>query len=122
MKTIFTTLLLSVSLITNGIAQQISSDGYNHTEIHEDFSQEGEYFKIVTTTDNYFIIDKGDYLLSRNNNESEYAIIANKSSVSNFILKTAVRLGPSKNKKSSIGLLFDMASKYIFAKKIIIIV
>ena len=52
MKTIFTTLLLSVSLITNGIAQQISSDGYNHTEIHEDFSQEGNIF---STINNKFI-------------------------------------------------------------------
>ena len=66
MKTIFTTLLLSVSLITNGIAQQISSDAYNHTEIHEDFSQEGKFFPVINTTENQFIIDNGDYFLSRN--------------------------------------------------------
>ena len=102
---ISTTFLLITFLSSNLNAQQISSDNYNKEFIHEDFNQEGEYFKIVTTTDNYFIIDKGDYLLSRNNNESEYAIIANKSSASNFILKTAVRLGPSNNKKASIGIV-----------------
>jgi len=102
---ILTTLLLITVLSSSLNAQQISSANYNKEFIHEDFNQEGEHFKIVTTTDNYFILDKGDYLLSRNNNESEYAIIANNSSVSNFILKTAVRLGPSNNKKASIGIV-----------------
>ncbi|MAW21697.1 MAG: hypothetical protein CMD16_04820 [Flavobacteriales bacterium] len=94
--------IFSCNLLT---AQQISSDSFNKDFIHEDFNQEGEYFKIVTTTDNYFILDKGDYLLSRNSNESEYAIIANNSLASDFILKTSLRLGPSENKKSSIGII-----------------
>ena len=102
---ISTTLLLITFLGSNLNAQQISSANYNKEFIHENFNQEGEHFKIVTTTDNYFILDKGDYLLSRNNNESEYAIIANKSSANNFILKTAVRLEPSNNKKASIGIV-----------------
>ena len=102
---ISTTLILIIFLSSSLNAQQISSVNYNKEFLHEDFNTEGEFFNIVTTTDNYFIIDKGDYLLSRNNNETEYAIIANKSSVSNFILKTAVRLGPSKNKNASIGIV-----------------
>ncbi|MBT6650303.1 MAG: hypothetical protein HOB54_02915, partial [Flavobacteriales bacterium] len=86
-------------------AQQISSDAYNKDVIHEDFNAEGEYFKIITTTDNYFILDKGDYLLSRNNKDSEYAIIANNSSVTDFVIKAAVRIGPSENKKASVGII-----------------
>ena len=102
---ISTTLLLLAFLSTTLNAQQISSDAYNKDVIHEDFNTEGEYFKIVTTTDNYFILDKGDYLLSRNNKDSEYAIIANNSSVTDFIIKTAVRIGPSENKKASVGII-----------------
>ena len=80
---ILTSLLLITFLSSSSLnAQQISSANYN-----EEFNQEGKYFKIETTTDNDFVLDKGDYLLSRNNKESEYAIIANNSSVSNFILK-----------------------------------
>jgi len=106
MKHLISTTLLFITFLSSSLnAQQISLANYNKEFIHEDFNQEGDRFKIVTTTDNYFIIDKGDYLLSRNNNESEYAIIANKSSVSNFILKTAIRLGPSNNKKASIGIV-----------------
>ncbi len=102
---ISTTLLLLAFLSTTLNAQQISSDAYNKDVIHEDFNTEGEYFKIVTTTDNYFILDKGDYLLSRNNKDSEYAIIANNSSVTDFVIKTAVRIGPSDNKKASVGII-----------------
>jgi chromosome segregation ATPase len=102
---ISTTLFLLAFLSTTLNAQQISSDAYNKDVIHEDFNTEGEYFKIVTTTDNYFILDKGDYLLSRNNKDSEYAIIANNSSVTDFVIKTAVRIGPSENKKASVGII-----------------
>ena len=102
---ISTTLLLLAFLSTTLNAQQISSDAYNKDVIHEDFNAEGEYFKIITTTDNYFILDKGDYLLSRNNKDSEYAIIANNSSVTDFVIKTAVRIGPSENKKASVGII-----------------
>ena len=111
MKTIFTTLLLSVSLITNGIAQQISSDAYNHTEIHEDFSQEGKFFPIINTTENQFIIDNGDYFLSRNNMDSQYIINCNNSSFSDFILKTSIRIGPSNNKNASIGIILKAQIK-----------
>jgi len=102
---ISTTILLLAFLSTTLNAQQISSEAYNKDLIHEDFNTEGEYFKIVTTNDNYFILDKGDYLLSRNNKDSEYAIIANNSSVTDFVIKTAVRIGPSNNKKGSVGII-----------------
>ncbi len=104
MKRILATLLLSVTLITNGIAQKISSEAYNHTEIHEDFSQEGKFFPIINTTENQFIIDNGDYFLSRNNMDSQYIINCNNSSFSDFILKTSIRIGPSNNKNASIGI------------------
>jgi len=105
MKKIFITLLLSTILLTNGVGQQISATSFNKAIIHEDFNTEGDFFPIVTTTENYFILDKGDYLLSRNNEDSEYAMIANNSSADNFVLKTAVRIGPSNNKKASIGII-----------------
>jgi hypothetical protein len=111
MKTILATLLLSVTLITNGIAQKISSEAYNHTEIHEDFSQEGNTFPIINTNENQFIIDNGDYFLSRNNKDGQYIITANNSSFSDFILKTSIRIGPSNNKNASIGILLKAQQK-----------
>ena len=51
----FTT-LLCVLLTLNISAQQISSKGYNKELIHEDFNEKGDYFKIITNADNYFIL------------------------------------------------------------------
>ena len=98
--------LILLLLITNiSTAQQISATLFNKKLLHEDFDQEGKFFPIITTTDNYFILDKGDYLLSRNNTKKEYAIIAKGLNVQDFSLKTAIRLGPSKNKSGSIGVI-----------------
>ena len=36
---------------------------------------------------------------------SQYIIIANNSSFSDFILKTSMRIGPSNNKNASIGII-----------------
>ena len=41
--------------------------------IVENFNSSESSFPILTNIDNYFIIDNGDYLLSRNNTESEYS-------------------------------------------------
>ena len=104
-KIISITFLMCTLFLGNVAGQQISTEAFTKEVIHEDFNQVGNIFKIVTTTDNYFILDNGDYLLSRNNNESEYAIIANNSFSSDFVLKTQLRIGPSINQEASIGII-----------------
>ena len=86
-------------------AQSISSEKYNKHLVREDFNNKQGHFNTITTNENYFILDKGDYLMSRHNSKSEYSIIANNSSVSDFILKTEFKIGPSDNKKASIGII-----------------
>ena len=67
--------------------------------------KEARFLKTVTDSENYFIIDNGDYFLSRHNSDTEYAIFANNSNASDFIIRTAIRIGPSKNNNASIGLI-----------------
>ena len=94
-----------VLLYTNVNAQKISSSLFNKVILNEDFEQEGAYFPIVVDQDNYFVLDKGDYLLSRHNTQTEYIIIAKTNPVKDLLLKTEVRLGPSRNLSSSIGIV-----------------
>tara|TARA_B100001540_G_scaffold119087_1_gene106540 strand:- start:599 stop:2731 length:2133 start_codon:yes stop_codon:yes gene_type:complete len=106
MKRIISTILLAIIFIHTSSAQTISTEGYTNKKIKEEFNYESSnIFKTITTIDNYFIIDNGDYLLSRNNKDNEYAIIAENSSVTDFILKTNIRIGPSSNKKASVGII-----------------
>ena len=104
-KLIFTTLFtIFFSLIS--FSQNISEFDNVTNLITEDFTNAETAFPILTSVDNYFIIDNGDYLLSRNNTESEYAIIASATQqVSDFLLKTAIKLGPSSSKRASCGII-----------------
>ena len=107
---ISTTILITI--LTYSIsAQQISSEKYNKKYIHEDFKKTTNVFKIITNTNNYFILDKEEYLLSRQNKESEYIIIAENSNVSDFILQASIKIEISKNKQSSIGFLLKTEPK-----------
>lgn len=90
---------------TNIIAQDISSQEYNNIYIYEEFEKSSERFKLVTNNENYFTIDKGDYFLRRNNHKSEYLLIAHNSNISDFILNTKVKIGPSENNKAGIGII-----------------
>ena len=103
MKKILILLLISIVGVSTSIeAQQVNGEQFNLSVIQEDFNHEGGVFPVVTTSDNYFILDKGDYLLSRNNQQSEYAILAKSEQLEDFSLKTSIRIGPTKNKTAGI--------------------
>ena len=73
-------------------AQSISSEKYNKHLVREDFNNKQGHFKTITTNENYFILDKGDYLMSRHNSKSEYSIIANStfSLLSSYLSKKSI--------------------------------
>ena len=62
--TLFTAVLNSAI-----IAQNILELENARNVIVENFNSSESSFPILTNIDNYFIIDNGDYLLSRNNTE-----------------------------------------------------
>ena len=100
---IFLIIIINFQLL---FSQDINTPTNTISVIKEDFNGSESVFPILTTMDNYFIIDNGDYLLSRNNTESEYAILASTSQpITDFILKTAIKIGPSSEKRSSAGVL-----------------
>tara|TARA_B110000093_G_scaffold9592_1_gene9125 strand:- start:4033 stop:5889 length:1857 start_codon:yes stop_codon:yes gene_type:complete len=93
-------------LATNNIfAQEILVDDFTNQIIHENFYEKTDVFPIQKSGENFFIIDDNEYLVSRNNSNSEYAIILESDIISNLFLKTSFRLGPSKNKEASIGVI-----------------
>ena len=106
MKKYITLTLFAVVTSTISFAQNIPELENIRNIINENFNKSESSFPILTNIDNYFIVDNGDYLLSRNNTESEYAILASsKEMISDFILKTAIKIGPSSIKRSSAGVL-----------------
>ena len=86
-------------------AQEIRNKNFNFNLISEDFIKKQDNFPIVRENDNYFIIDENEYLIIRENNESDYAIILDESLAKNTLHKTSIKLGPSENHNSSLGII-----------------
>ena len=111
MKKYITITLFTVLTATISFSQNIPEFENARNIITENFNKSESSFPILTNIDNYFIIDNGDYLLSRNNTESEYAILASTNEmISDFTLKTAIKIGPSSIKKASAGILIKAQS------------
>ena len=52
-------IIICMVLSSSILSQNISDELYKNEIIHEDFNQMGDNFPIITTSDNYFILDKG---------------------------------------------------------------
>ena len=76
MKKYISYTLIALLFSSSLFAQNITELENVKNLIKEDFNDSESTFPILTNVDNYFIIDNGDYLLSRNNTETEYAILA----------------------------------------------
>ena len=105
------TIIIIIIFSHSLFAQQISDETFNVQIISEDFEEQCNSFKIGISPDNYFILDDGDLLLSRNNNNSTFKILAKESHVSDFILKTSFKIEPSENENSSIGVILKSENK-----------
>lgn len=97
--------IIFLFLFANNInAQEIKNNIYKFKIINEDFSSKNHDFPIIRDNDNYFILDENEYLIIRENNQSEYAIIIENSLAENSYLKTKFKLGPSKD-NTSVGII-----------------
>ena len=115
-KLIIFSLLFSVLSISN----YAQNNNFQYNVLNINFSDKQDDFPIVRENDNYFIIDENEYLILRENNESEYVIILEESFTENSLLESTVKLGPSENINSSIG--FIVRSNKNFTEALIIAV
>ena len=106
--------LLTILLLAsyNIEAQKITDEKFKYNIIGEDFIKKQENFPIVRETENYFIIDENEYLIIRENSESDYAIVLDESLSKNIYLNTSIKLGPSENEKSSLGIILKANKKF----------
>ena len=99
-------ILLLVFIVSAVKGQTISEKEFSNTIIHEDFDlASSEYFRLEKNDNNNFEIDNSDLLLVRKSINSSYLINVKHTELSDFILKTSVRIGPSNNKEASIGII-----------------
>ena len=98
-------IILSVLFSIISVSNYAQNNNFQYKILNINFSEKQDDFPIVRENDNYFIIDENEYLILRENNESEYVIILEESYTENSLLKSAFKLGPSENINSSIGFI-----------------
>ena len=111
-KKIIFLLTILILAFYNIEAQKITDEKFKYNIIGEDFIKKQENFPIVRETENYFIIDENEYLIIRENSESDYAIVLDESLSKNIYLNTSIKLGPSENEKSSLGIILKANKKF----------
>ena len=79
-KLIIFSLLFSVISISN----YAQNNNFQYNVLNINFSEKQDDFPIVRENDNYFIIDENEYLILRENNESEYVIILEESKITSL--------------------------------------
>ncbi len=107
MKTIkLLTFCVLISLKVN--AQNTSLADYNKEIIKENFSDDQTQFQLQNNDDNYFIVEGGDLFLNRTNKKSEFTLFSKKLIKSkNYKVKTAIKISPTSDNSSFIGVLIN---------------
>lgn len=100
--------LFALFLLSNiGFSQQTVDLKLNQIMLEETFSESNDIWPVITTDENFFVFDKGEYFMNRAKLNSPYAIMANwENDLTSFSLRTSLILGPSEKMNQSLGLIF----------------
>ncbi len=91
-------------------AQQVN-ENFSVQVFADDFSAETNQWDYLTTTENLFVLDKGEYFMHRRNETKPYALVTNwKNDLTVFQVKAALKLGPATSPEQTIGIIFYIQS------------
>ncbi len=91
-------------------AQQVN-ENFTVPVFSDDFSAENNLWDYLTTAENLFVLDKGEYFMHRRNATKPYALVTNwKNDLTKFQIKAALKLGPAVSEEQTIGIIFYIQS------------
>ena len=102
--------ILLISLFTfilpHGLAQTISKEDYGKQFIFENFNNsKSNSFTQERNIETHISIDNNNLFIVRKKNDSPYFLLTEHNEIGSFVLKTKLRLGPTNNKKASVGII-----------------
>ncbi len=102
---------LSILLFALKIKAQQVNENFSVQVFADDFSAETNQWDYLTTTENLFVLDKGEYFMHRRNETKPYALVTNwKNDLTQFQVKAALKLGPATSPEQTIGIIFYIQS------------
>ena len=98
---------------------QLIKEEFTVQAYHDPFDEDMDNWRNMSTSDNLFLIQEGEYLLRRKNPASGYSIFPKwKNKLSAFSLQASIKLEDAKNGESAVGLIFmaqeDASGAFIF--------
>ncbi len=104
-------LSLNALLIVFQIRAQQVNENFSVQVFADDFSVETNQWDYLTTSENLFVLDKGEYFMHRRNETKPYALVTNwKNDLTVFQVKAALKLGPATSPEQTIGIIFYIQS------------
>ncbi|MGB0918829.1 MAG: hypothetical protein ACPGU4_14645, partial [Flavobacteriales bacterium] len=89
------------------LAQNPIDLDFNQPQLREDFSDKSDNWPYLTTMENLYVPDKGEYFLHRRNKTNPYAIVTTwKNNLAIFNILTALKLGPADRADQTAGVIF----------------
>jgi hypothetical protein len=99
-------ILLTLLFALKTEAQQVN-ENFSVQVFSDDFSSENNLWDYLTTAENLFVLDKGEYFMHRRNETKPYALVTNwKNDLTLFHIKAALKLGPATSEEQTIGIIF----------------
>jgi hypothetical protein len=121
MKKLFHSAFFFISLIlTSHVASsQLIKEEFNDVVFSDQFDGDREQWRNMSTSDNLFMTQEGEYLLRRKNVSNGYSIFPKwKDTLTSFSLSASMKIEESKSEESAIGLIFmaqeDASGAFVF--------
>lgn len=106
-------------LISKHANSQLIKDEFGNIAFSDQFDDDKDNWRNMSTSDNLFMIQEGEYLLRRKNLSSGYSIFPKwKNTLTSYSLTASIMIEESKGEEAAIGLIFmaqeDASGAFVF--------
>jgi hypothetical protein len=119
MRTILFAIAFVALLLPSALRAQLVKDDLTKMSFSDQFDDDKGFWRSVSTSDNLFVIQEGEYLLRRKNITSGYSIFTSwKNTLTAYSLVASMKLEEMKSEEASVGLIFmaqaDGSGAFVF--------
>lgn len=100
-------ILLFALITSTDVQAQLVKQTFTEVALNEDFSADNDLWVTVSNTDNFFVIQNGEYILRRKNFLTGYTIFPKwENQLSEYSISTAIKLLGNSGNDASAGIIF----------------
>jgi hypothetical protein len=94
-------------LIPAALTAQLVKQNFTESALHEDFESDNDLWMTASNSDNFFVIQNGEYILHRRNTLTGYTIFPKwENQLSEYSISAGIKLLASPSEDASAGIIF----------------